>query len=229
MTDIAANVRLVRERIADACARAGRGEDSVRLIAVTKYVDTARIAEAIEAGITETGENRAQEFSQKLTFFKQNGCTPHFIGQLQTNKIKYVCGEAELIHSVDRLPLAEGLSARARQLGITQDILVQVNIGAESQKGGAEIAGTLDFIGQIAEMPGLHCRGLMCVPPVCEGESARPYFATMRELLMKAQGQYPALKLDILSMGMTHDYEQAILEGATMVRVGTGIFGPRIV
>lgn len=228
MTDIAQNVKLVRERIAEACIRAGREPDAVRLIAVTKFVDTARIAEAVAAGVSETGENRAQDFSQKLTFFKQNGCTPHFIGQLQTNKIKYVCGEAALIHSVDRLPLAEGLSDRAQKLGITQDILIQVNIGAESQKGGVDVSAALELLGRTAELPGLECRGLMCVPPVSTGDEARPYFAAMRELLARARTAYPSLKLTELSMGMTHDYEQAIAEGATMVRVGTGIFGPRI-
>ena len=229
MSSIAENVYRVRERIANACARAGRDTESVRLIAVTKFVDTARIADAVEAGITETGENRAQDFSQKLTFFKQNGCTPHFIGQLQTNKIKYVCGEAALIHSVDRLPLAESLSDRAQKLGITQDILIQVNIGAESQKGGVDVSAALELLGRVEELPGLKCRGLMCVPPVSEGDAVRPYFAAMRELLGRARTAYPSMELTELSMGMTHDYEQAILEGATMVRVGTGIFGPRIV
>ena len=224
---IAEKVAVVRDRMAEACLQAGRPVSSVRLIAVTKYVEETRIAEAIASGVREVGENHAQELTQKLTFFKLNGVTPHFIGQLQTNKIKYVCGKVALVHSVDRLPLALQLEKRAAGLGIVQDILLQVNIGAENQKGGMETGMLMDLIGGVSAFPHLCIRGLMCVPPNVDPAEARRYFARMRQLLSDAQSAYPALSLEELSMGMSADYPEAILEGATMVRVGSGIFGAR--
>jgi len=228
MNSIRDNVSRVREQIASACNRAGRSESDVRLIAVTKFVDCERISEAIAAGLTQVGENRAQELTEKLTFFKQHACCVHFIGQLQTNKIKYVCGVADIIHSVDRLPLAEQLQKRAASMGIVQDIMLQVNVGAESQKGGVDVGETLALMGAVSEMQNLRVRGLMCVPPALGTEQVRAYFAAMRNLLDKAKQSFPALPLTELSMGMTHDFETAIEEGATMVRVGTGIFGQPI-
>lgn len=227
MNNIPENVAHVRDRIADACAAAGRSVDAVRLIAVTKFVDTARIGEAIASGVHDIGENRAQELTEKLTFFKQSFCSVHFIGQLQTNKIKYVCGIVELIHSVDRISLAEQLQQRAAALDIRQNVLLQVNVGDERQKGGISGDAAMDLLGRMAEMPNLSVCGFMCVPPAVPGEQARPYFCALRELLERAQMEYPSLPLNELSMGMTHDFEAAILEGATMVRVGTGIFGRR--
>ena len=130
------NLEQVRETMARACLRSGRPESDVALIAVTKFVDTARIFEAVQAGVTEIGENRAQEFTEKLNFYKQNHLRAHFIGQLQTNKVKYICGKADLIQSVDREPLLDAIHAYAAKNGIVQDILIEVNIGREPQKGG---------------------------------------------------------------------------------------------
>lgn len=226
--EIGERVLTVREEIDKACARSGRRPEEVTLIAVTKYVEEERILPAIRAGALHVGENHAQELTQKLSFYEQNHCTVHFIGQLQTNKIKYVCGKADLIHSVDRLPLAEGLQKKARSMGIVQDVLLQVNIGAEAQKGGAAEAEVLRLSEQVAGMPNLRLRGFMCVPPDLGEEGTRPYFASMRELLHTAQEAFPSLKLRELSMGMTGDYRAAVEEGATMVRVGTGIFGHRL-
>lgn len=227
MSGIIENVLEIRDRMARACAAAGRDEHSARLIAVTKFVGTARIAEALGTGLRDVGENRAQELTEKLTFFEQHGCDVHFIGQLQTNKIKYVCGIACLIHSVDRLSLAEQIQHRAAALGIVQDVLMQVNVGAEVQKGGIATDAALSLLERMAQMPNLRVRGLMCVPPALPEEQARPYFSSLRELLVRAQAMYPTLPLTELSMGMTHDFEAAIREGATMVRIGTGIFGAR--
>ena len=227
MNTIAQNVEDVRSRMLRACALAGRKPEDVRLIAVTKFVEQARIAEALETGLREVGENRAQELAEKLTFFEQHGCSVHFIGQLQTNKIKYVCGVADLIHSVDRLSLAEQLQRHAAKLGVVQNILLQVNVGDETQKGGVSMADAMQLLETVAAMPNLSVRGFMCVPPALAPEQVRPYFASMRELLSAARRAYPALPLTELSMGMTHDFEAAIAEGATMVRVGTGIFGAR--
>ena len=190
------NYLTVMENIAAACAQCGRGEGEVKLITVTKFVDTGRIAEAVAAGARHVGENRVQEFRDKLDFFKENGLDAHLIGQLQTNKVKYVIGNASLIQSVDRLELAKEISRLAVKAGITQDVLAEVNIGGEAQKGGIAPDELKDLISVISELPGIRAG----IPGV-----------DMREL----------------SMGMSGDYKSAIKEGATMVRVGTAIFGAR--
>ena len=221
------NLGIVRETMALACQRCGRSIDDVTLIAVTKFVETERIAQAVAAGVTEIGENRAQEFAEKLTFYKQNHLRAHFIGQLQTNKVKYICGKADLIQSVDREPLLDAITTFAQKHGIRQDILIEVNIGREPQKGGV-LPEELDrLIERIAQQQSVRLRGLMCVPPATEKEAVRPYFRAMRQRYEALQNAYPALTIDTLSMGMSHDYDVAIEEGATTVRVGTAIFGPR--
>ena len=221
------NLESVRERMRLACRRSGRAESDVALIAVTKYVETARILEAVEAGVTEIGENRAQEFTEKLTFYKQHRLRAHFIGQLQTNKVKYICGKADLIQSVDREPLLDAIGGYAERNGIVQDILIEVNIGREPQKGGVLPEALPALVQRIAGMPQLRLHGLMCVPPAIEREAVRPYFREMRTWFERLKDAYPALPIDTLSMGMSHDFDVAIEEGATTVRVGTAIFGPR--
>ena len=227
MMTIAQNILAVREEMANACARAGRPLDSVQLVAVSKYQDTERMAEAVEAGITTFGENHAQELTEKKTFFEQHGCTVHFIGQLQTNKIKYVCGFADLIESVDRENLATQLQQKAETRGIVQDVLIQVNIGAEDQKGGVPDEDLDSFAESFALCANLRLRGLMCVPPAVEAEQARAYFRKMRAHYDRLRaGRNPEV-FDTLSMGMSHDFAVAIEEGATQVRVGSRIFGAR--
>ena len=224
---IAENIAEVRESIENSCLRAGRDPHEVLLLAVSKYVDTERIGEAVAAGQKAFGENHAQEIREKLTFFKQHFCQVHFIGQLQTNKIKYVCGETDLIHSVDRLPLAEQISRRAVAKGCVQDILIQVNIGDEPQKGGVDADDLLQLVEQSASLEALRIRGLMCVPPDCGHDEVRAYFRKMRSLFERTAAAFPELPIDTLSMGMSHDYDVAVEEGATIVRVGTAIFGAR--
>ncbi|MEN6594534.1 MAG: YggS family pyridoxal phosphate-dependent enzyme [Clostridiaceae bacterium] len=227
MSMIAENLERVRETIALACARSGRKPQEVTLVAVSKYMDIEKIAEALEAGQKAFGENHAQELNEKKTFFEQHGCAVHFIGQLQTNKIKYVCGFAGLIESIDRLTLAESLQQKAEARGVVQDILIQVNIGEEEQKGGVT-DGDLDcFAESLTAQKNLRVRGLMCVPPAVEAEQARNYFRQMRALFERMRGQSKFTAFDTLSMGMSHDYPVAIEEGATEIRVGTGIFGAR--
>ncbi len=221
------NYLTVMENIAAACAQCGRGEGEVKLITVTKFVDTGRIAEAVAAGARHVGENRAQEFRDKLDFFKENGLDAHLIGQLQTNKVKYVIGNASLIQSVDRLELAKEISRLAVKAGITQNVLAEVNIGGEAQKGGIAPCELKDLLSVISELPGIRVKGLMCVPPAV-GEEARRYFASMRRLFEDiASAGIPGVDMRELSMGMSGDYKSAIKEGATMVRVGTAIFGAR--
>ncbi len=221
------NLERVNDEIASACARSGRNVHDVQLVAVSKYVDTARILEAVEGGARIFGENHAQELKEKKTFFEQHGCDVHFIGHLQTNKIKYVCGSAGLIESVDRENLAELLQKRAQANGLVQDILIQVNIGDEQQKGGITDEDLDSFAEILGDLPNLRVRGLMCVPPAVEAEQARRYFRRMRSLFDSMRAKDAGGAFDTLSMGMTHDFAVAVEEGATEVRVGTGIFGAR--
>ena len=227
MTDIARNIAQVREEIANACARSGRAADSVRLVAVSKYQPIERMAEAVAAGVCTFGENHAQELNEKKTFFEQQGCNVHFIGHLQTNKIKYVCGFADLIESVDRPNLAQQLEQKAAAMNVVQDVLIQVNIGAEDQKGGVPDEDLDSFAASFATFAHLRLRGLMCVPPAVEAQQARAYFRKMRTHFERLSARFDSKVFDTLSMGMSHDFAVAIEEGATQVRVGSRIFGMR--
>ena len=227
MSQIAQNIAIVREEMQNACARANRAPESVALVAVSKYQSIERIAEAVQAGIFTFGENHAQELTEKKTFFEQQGCRAHFIGQLQTNKIKYVCGFADLIESVDRENLALQLEQKAASIGVVQDVLIQVNIGAEDQKGGVPDGDLDSFAETFTRYAHLRLRGLMCVPPAVTAEQARPYFRKMRAHYERLIRRFDPTVFDTLSMGMSHDYAVAIEEGASEVRVGSAIFGAR--
>ncbi len=225
---IAQNYEIIAQNIEKACQEAGRKRKEVRLVAVTKFVETERIAEAVAAGIKEVGENRAQEFASKIDFFTANGLTPHLIGQLQTNKVKYTIGRAALIQSLDRMELAREISRLAQKRELTQSVLVEVNIGEEPQKGGVLPAELPAFLDMISALPGIAVKGLMCIPPLVGEGGARPYFSRMRRLFEDLKSSAPSgVQMEELSMGMSGDYTAAILEGATMVRVGTALFGPR--
>ncbi len=217
----------VRERVERACDRAGRSPLQVRLVAVSKYVPVARMQEAYELGIRFFGENHAQELHEKKTFFEQGGCNVHFIGHLQTNKLKYVCGDVALIESVDRPGLVAALQKRSASMGIVSDVLIQINVGDEPQKGGVAVKELDAFVQTVASCVNLRLRGAMCVPPALPPEQTRPYFAHMRELFDRIRAACPELPVDTLSMGMSHDFDVAIQEGATEVRVGSALFGAR--
>jgi pyridoxal phosphate enzyme (YggS family) len=214
--DVAAGLAAVRERIAAACTRAGRERSSVRLIAVSKTKPVSMLREAMAAGQTIFGENYAQELREKAEALA--GAEWHFIGALQTNKAKLVVGRVALVHTCDRLALAQELSKRANAAGVKQRVLLEVNVGREPQKAGALPEQLPDLLAQVRALPALSCEGLMCIPPA-EGDP-RPHFRALRELAAR-------LGLSQLSMGMSADYEMAIEEGATLVRVGTAIFGER--
>ncbi|MBI5629163.1 MAG: YggS family pyridoxal phosphate-dependent enzyme [Candidatus Rokubacteria bacterium] len=220
MLDIRQNVEGVQAAIERACRRCGRDPREVLLIAVSKTVDLERIRLAVEAGVPALGENRVQEAKEKVATLG-HPVPWHLIGSLQTNKAKDAVRIFDCIQSVDRLELAHELDRRAQAAGRVVDGLLQVNLGEEPQKGGlppAEVKAVLD---QVAALQGLRIRGLMAIPPlVPDAEAARPYFRRLRELR-------DAVGLEHLSMGMSGDFEVAIDEGATMVRVGTAIFGPR--
>ena len=171
-----------------------------------------------------------------MPMFEEFGADVHFIGQLQTNKVKYIIGRVKTIQSVDRIELANEISRLAQKKNIVQDVLIEVNIGSEPQKGGAEPDKLNEFLSSISRLPGIRVDGLMCIPPAVDGENVRRYFAMMRELFEKAKGydmpndeaNAAGLGLDTLSMGMSGDYRAAVAEGATMVRVGRALFGERM-
>src|SRR5580765_8414815 len=220
MTDIRANLDRVRERVARAAERAGRRASDVLLIGVSKTVEVARIRQAIEAGVAALGENRVQEARDKVSEIGRP--VPwHLIGHLQTNKVRDALELFDVIHSLDRLDLAKELDKRARARGRTVDVLVEVNVAAEVSKGGVAPDGLGDLLDSVAAMSSLKVRGLMAVPPEAKDpDDSRVWFRALRKL-----GEH--YSFSELSMGMSGDFEVAIEEGATMVRVGTAIFGPR--
>ena len=218
--NIRANVERVRERIARAAERAGRRADAVLLIGVSKTVDPDRIRQGVEAGRPALGENRVQEAKGKVAALGRP--VPwHLIGHLQTNKVKDALALFDVIHSLDRWPLAEEMERRAAAAGRTVDALLEVNIGAEPAKSGIAAAAVPAFLERLApRAPHVRVHGLMAIPPVGAPDETRQWFRMLRKL-GEAHG------LAELSMGMSADYEVAIEEGATMVRVGTAIFGAR--
>ena len=203
----------VRERIAAACARAGRDVRQIKLVAVSKLQPVEKLREALASGQTVFGENYAQDLREKAG--QLPGVEWHFIGALQTNKVKLVVGRAALIHTCDRLALAREISKRA---AVEQRVLLEVNVGREPQKAGVLPEDAPALLAEVRALPRLRCEGLMCIPPA--DQDPRPHFRALRELAAR-------LQLPQLSMGMSADYETAIEEGATIVRVGTAIFGER--
>jgi PLP dependent protein len=218
--DIKANLEQVQAQVERACRKAGRDPAGVLLIAVSKTVEVERIRAAVAAGVAALGENRVQEARDKVAALG-HPVPWHLIGSLQTNKAKDAVQLFDWVHSVDRLELARELDKRAHAAGKTVRGLLQVNLGDEPQKGGAASGEVKQLLDDMRGLGNLKIRGLMAIPPmVPDAEAARPYFRRLREL-REATG------LEHLSMGMSADYEIAIEEGATMVRVGTAIFGPR--
>jgi pyridoxal phosphate enzyme (YggS family) len=223
------NVRHILDAIRSAAVRSKRDPDSIRLIAATKAVGIERIREAMFAGVTILGENRLQEALPKVERLGREHLSWHFIGRLQRRKVKMVVGLFELIHSVDSLDLAEEINRRAEQAGLSQSILLEVNIGGEKSKGGWLPASVADALPELSRMSHLRIQGLMAIPPPApDTETARPHFRRLRELGRSLTGSgFENINMDELSMGMSGDYEVAIEEGATYVRLGTAIFGAR--
>lgn len=223
------NIATVQKNIALACERAGRDVSEVTLIAVSKTKPIEMLLEAYEAGMREFGENKPQEMRDKSNAILEP-IRWHMIGSLQKNKIKYVAGTACLIHSVDSIELAEAIDKEAKKREIVCDILLEVNIAAEESKHGFSPEELPDSVYQIAKLKNIHLCGLMTVAPYTENaEENRCYFRKMKELLIDIKNKnIDNISMDVLSMGMSSDYEVAVEEGATMVRVGTGIFGERI-
>ena len=221
------NIATVRQRIAAAAAKAGRS-DAITLVAVTKNHPVEYMKEAAAAGITDVGENRVQEALQKQAEFPDNGLVWHLIGHLQTNKAKHAVEHFDLIHSVDSEHLLRAVDKEALKIGKVQDILLQVNVAREESKFGMEVEEFPAICRLAKELPGVCVRGLMCIAPNYEQvEDVRPVFRIAHALYEDMKPHFPDGQVRYLSMGMTHDFEIAIEEGANIVRVGTAIFGAR--
>ena len=228
LADIGGNVSRVREQIAAAAARAGRDASSVRLVAVTKTFPPEKIHAAYECGLRDFGENRVQEFCQKLSSLRTPGAIFHLIGHLQSNKVSQATA-FDWIQTVDSERLARRLSQAAIEAQKTIPVLIEVKMGEEETKTGVSESEVASMVAAVAPLEGLDLRGLMVMPPFTEDpEGARPYCRRLRELRDRLQESgFPQLRE--LSVGMSHDFWVAIEEGATMVRIGTAIFGPRSV
>lgn len=228
--DVLQHVQAVREKIAAAARASGRSSQEITLCAATKVQTDETIRSVIAAGVTVCGENRVQELTAHLEADAYRGAQVHFIGHLQTNKVNKVVGKVDLIQSVDSEHLLRAIDRQAVKLGIVQDILLEVNIGREESKGGClpeEVEALARLTG---ELEGVRLRGLMAIPPISQEPGANlPYFSAMRQLFVDIRGKMSDNQNDIdcLSMGMSGDYEDAIAQGATLVRVGTALFGPR--
>lgn len=225
---IRTQLKEVQSRIARACEKSGRNPEEVTLIAVSKTKPVSMIREAIEAGQTVFGENKVQELCSKYEELPKD-LSWHMIGHLQRNKVKYIADKAALIHSVDSLRLAETIEQEGTRHNRVIPVLIEVNVAGEESKFGVSVEETIPLISQISQLPHVKIRGLMTIAPFVEDpEENRPVFAALRQLSVDIKEKnMNNVDMAILSMGMTNDYEIAVEEGATMVRVGTGIFGTR--
>lgn len=226
-SDIEYNLNVIRERIAQAALLSGRKPEEITLMAVTKTVAPEYINHAINCGINLIGENKVQEYLGKKPDLLP--CEAHLIGHLQTNKVRQIVGEVSMIQSVDSIKLANEIAKRSLAKGITTDILAEINVGGEESKSGIEWEAAKETVAQLSEIEGIKLRGLMAIPPVCENnDEARMFFSKMSRLFVDIRSEKLDNSIDILSMGMSSDYYEAILEGSTLVRVGSSIFGRRI-
>lgn len=226
------NLKNVEENILNACKKAGRNREEVKLISVSKTNPNEVLELAYGLGVRVFGENKVQELTGKIDFFNEHyDVQPewHLIGHLQTNKVKYIVGKVKLIHSVDSEKLAAVIDAESKKKGVISDILVEINIGNEESKFGIDASQTLDLVEKIAKYPNLRVKGLMCIAPYTDDpEDNRKFFKKIKKLSVDiADKNIDNVSMCELSMGMTGDYQVAIEEGATYVRVGTGIFGRR--
>ena len=223
-SEISENLKRIRYDIEEAKAKYRKPDDKIRIMAVTKTVPFQRVNEAIDEGITLLGENRVQEYLEKKDFYRQDA-EVHFIGRLQSNKVKYIVNSVSLIHSVDSLKLASEINRLAEKNGLCKDILIEVNIGDEESKSGVPENKVRELISEAAQLENIKIKGLMTIPPVGRSEES---FERMQRLFCDLMTEKPDnVSMDILSMGMSSDYASAVRYGSNIVRIGSGIFGAR--
>lgn len=229
MAAVEENYKRVLDRVNEAAVKAGRSTDDVRLMAVTKTVESPYINRAIELGADLIGENRVQEYLGKKDELHLDGVEKHLIGRLQTNKVKYIVGEVDMIESVDSLKLAQEISKQSVKRGVVTPVLVEVNIGKEESKSGIFIEQLHDLLCEIASLEAVKVKGLMTIPPICDSEiEVRKYFESMHQSFIDIKDEkIDNIDMEILSMGMSGDFEAAVSEGSNIVRVGSAIFGAR--
>ena len=229
ISDITENYKEITEKIALCAEKSGRTAEDVKFMAVTKTVEPVYINHALSLGIDLIGENRVQEFLGKKDELNLNGVEKHLIGHLQTNKVRQIVGEVDSIDGVDSLKVAQEISKVSQKAGIITNILLEVNIGAEESKFGFTPDYVKEAVYEIAEIPAIRVSGLMAVPPICDDSAKnRVFFENMYQLFIDIRAKkIHNINMDILSMGMSGDYDQAILAGANTVRIGSALFGAR--
>ncbi len=226
---IAENVTRIKQEMEKAAIAAGRDPGEILLCAATKMNDADAVRQAILAGVDCCGENRVQELTQKLAQNAYDGAPVHFIGHLQTNKVKQVVGKVSLIHSIDSLRLLEAVDKEAARQGLCQDVLLEINVGNEASKSGFSIAEMPDVLGKVGQFSNIRVRGLMAIPPICQNSTDNhKFFQEIYQLAVDIRAKkYDNVCVDVMSMGMSDDFADAIACGSTMIRVGTAIFGSR--
>lgn len=229
LNDVEYNYKLINERIAEAAQKVGKSREDITFLAATKTVEPEVINHAISLGLDHIGENKVQELLSKYNSYNLENCSLQFIGHLQTNKVKQIVDKVELIQSVDSLKLANEIAKQSIKLNKTTDILVEVNIGREENKSGVYPENLEELLCEISEIEGISVKGLMTIPPICDNKhKISKYFNNMHNIFIDiSQKKLDNISMTILSMGMSADYYEAILEGANMVRIGSSLFGAR--
>lgn len=230
LTDIKYNYDFINGKIAEAAMKAGKTRDDITFLSATKTVEPEYINYAISLGLSYIGENKVQELLSKYDQYNLENCSLQFIGHLQSNKVRQIVGKVDLIQSIDSMKLAKEVSKCSLKNNITSDILVEVNIGKEENKSGVMPEMLEELVEEISTLPAVNVKGLMTIPPICEKkDEIRRYFEKMNRLFLDISSKkLDNVSMDILSMGMSSDYYEAILEGANMVRIGSALFGNRI-
>ena len=229
LADIEYNYKTIEERIAEAAIKSGRSREDITFLSATKTVSPELFNYAISLGLKYIGENKVQELLSKYDSYNLNDATLHFIGHLQTNKVKQIVDKVDMIQSVDSVKLAKEISKQSVAKGVNTDILVEINIGNEENKSGILPEQAEDLLWEISKMDNIFVKGLMTIPPICENEQKiRKYFHKMHNIFIDLSDKnIDNISMEVLSMGMSSDYYEAITEGATMVRIGSSLFGER--
>ena len=229
LSDIEYNYKLINERIAAAAQKVGKSREDITFLAATKTVEPEVINHAISLGLDHIGENKVQELLSKYDSYNLENCSLQFIGHLQTNKVRQIVDKVDLIQSVDSVKLANEIAKQSLKLNKTTDILVEVNIGREENKSGVYPENLEELLCEISEIEGISVKGLMTIPPICDNKhKISKYFNNMHNIFIDiSQKKLDNISMTILSMGMSADYYEAILEGANMVRIGSSLFGAR--